>query len=129
MARMISVSDPASTGGRRSVSPMDGGSTTIGGIVIPSTDPIFLAVVVGVHIPLGIVCVVTGACAMLSRKGWAAFELWHYLFLVPAGPFCIGNLSLCHALVGELSLVHFGCCRLLAMVWSFGAPITLGALG
>ena len=48
---------------------MDGELTTIGGIVIPSTDPAFLAVVVGVHIPLGIACVVTGASAMLSRKG------------------------------------------------------------
>ena len=48
---------------------MDGEATTIGGIVIPSTDPIFLAVVINVHIPLGIACVVTGASAMLSRKG------------------------------------------------------------
>ena len=48
---------------------MDETSTTIGGIVIPSTDPTFLAVVIGVHIPLGIACVVTGASAMLSRKG------------------------------------------------------------
>ena len=48
---------------------MDGEATTIGGIVIPSTDPVFLAVVIGVHIPLGIACVVTGASAMLSRKG------------------------------------------------------------
>ncbi|MGY8665733.1 hypothetical protein Q3C01_25700 [Bradyrhizobium sp. UFLA05-109] len=44
-------------------------ATTIGGIVIPSTDPVFLAVVIGVHIPLGIACVVIGAGAMLSRKG------------------------------------------------------------
>jgi uncharacterized membrane protein len=49
---------------------MDGETTTIGGIVIPSTDPAFLAVVIGVHIPLGIACVVTGAIAMLSQKGW-----------------------------------------------------------
>ena len=48
---------------------MDGEATTIGGIVIPSTDPLFLAVVIGVHIPLGIACVITGASAMLSRKG------------------------------------------------------------
>jgi hypothetical protein len=50
---------------------MDGmdGNTTIGGIVVPSTDPAFLAVIVGVHIPLGIVCVVTGALAMFLRKG------------------------------------------------------------
>ena len=48
---------------------MSDDATTIGGIVIPSTDPVFLAVVVGMHIPLGIACVVTGASAMLSRKG------------------------------------------------------------
>ena len=48
---------------------MDGESTSIGGIVIPSTDPTFLVLVVAVHIPLGIACVVAGATAMLSRKG------------------------------------------------------------
>ena len=48
---------------------MDGETTTIGGIVIPSTDPVFLAVVIGVPIPLGIACVVAGASAMLSQKG------------------------------------------------------------
>jgi hypothetical protein len=36
---------------------------------IPSTDPIFLGVVVGFHIPLGLACVVFGAVAMLSTKG------------------------------------------------------------
>jgi hypothetical protein len=48
---------------------MDAGTTNIGGIVIPSTNPAFLAVIVGVHIPLGIACVVAGAVAMLLRKG------------------------------------------------------------
>ena len=48
---------------------MSDDATTIGGIVIPSTDPDFIAVVVGMHIPLGIACVVTGASAILSRKG------------------------------------------------------------
>jgi uncharacterized membrane protein len=43
-------------------------STVILGIEIPSTDPVFLAVVVGIHIPLGIACVVVGAVAMLSEK-------------------------------------------------------------
>jgi uncharacterized membrane protein len=47
---------------------MTNGSTTLAGIEIPSTDPIFLAVVAGIHIPLGIVCVVVGALAMLSKK-------------------------------------------------------------
>jgi hypothetical protein len=47
---------------------MTNGSTTLAGIEIPSTDPIFLTVVAVIHIPLGIVCVVVGALAMLSKK-------------------------------------------------------------
>jgi uncharacterized membrane protein len=43
------------------------GSTTLAGIEIPSTDPAFL-VVVGIHILLGLTCVVVGAIAMLSTK-------------------------------------------------------------
>jgi uncharacterized membrane protein len=42
--------------------------TSVAGIEIPSTDPLFVAVV-GVHIPVGLVCVVVGAFAMLSKKG------------------------------------------------------------
>jgi hypothetical protein len=45
-----------------------GSTTTIGGIVIPSTDLAFLTVTIGIHIPLGIACVVAGAGAMLSQK-------------------------------------------------------------
>jgi hypothetical protein len=48
---------------------MTNDSVTIGGIIIPSADPVFLTIVVGVHIPLGIACVVAGASAMLLRKG------------------------------------------------------------
>ena len=44
------------------------GSTTVAGIEISSTDPIFLAVV-GLHILLGLACVIVGALAMLSTKG------------------------------------------------------------
>lgn len=43
-------------------------STIVAGIEIPSTDPVFLAIVLGVHIPLGLACVVIGAIAMLSQK-------------------------------------------------------------
>jgi hypothetical protein len=46
---------------------MDNGITSIAGIEIPSTNPVFLTVV-GVHIVLGLACVVTGAIAILSRK-------------------------------------------------------------
>lgn len=46
---------------------MGDGTTNLAGIEIPSTNPMFLTVV-GVHILLGLTCVVTGAIAMLSRK-------------------------------------------------------------
>jgi hypothetical protein len=46
---------------------MADGITDIAGIEIPSTNPVFLTVV-GVHILLGLACVVTGAVAMLSQK-------------------------------------------------------------
>lgn len=44
------------------------GITLVAGIPIPSTSPVFLAVV-AVHVLLGLTCVVSGAVAMLSRKG------------------------------------------------------------
>jgi len=47
---------------------MTEGITTVAGIAIPSTDPVFLSIV-AIHVPLGILCVVTGAIAMLSEKG------------------------------------------------------------
>ncbi len=59
---------------------MEAEATTIGGIVIPSTDPVFLAIVFGVHIPLGIACVVTGASAMLSRKGRGRHSTWGTIY-------------------------------------------------
>ena len=64
-------------------------TTIIGGIVIPSTDPAFLVVVIGLHIPLGITCVIAGAGAMLSEKRQgrhSAFGTVYYwcLFLLVA---------------------------------------------
>jgi len=41
--------------------------TVVAGLPIPSTSPLFLAVV-GVHVLAGLVCVVAGAAAMLSPK-------------------------------------------------------------
>jgi uncharacterized membrane protein len=46
---------------------MQGGTTNIGGIEIPSVDPMFLAVV-AVHVLIGLTAVVSGAIAMLSAK-------------------------------------------------------------
>jgi len=42
--------------------------TTIAGIEIPSTSPVFLTIV-ALHICLALICVVTGFVAMMSRKG------------------------------------------------------------
>lgn len=44
------------------------GVTAVAGIPIPSTAPVFLTIV-GIHVLLGLACVVTGLVAMLSRKG------------------------------------------------------------
>ena len=44
-----------------------GASTNIGGILIPSTSPVFLATV-GFHVLTGLACIVIGLLAMLSLK-------------------------------------------------------------
>ena len=46
---------------------MGDGTTDIGGIEIPSTNPVFLTIV-GIHVLLGLACVIAGAIAMLSQK-------------------------------------------------------------
>jgi uncharacterized membrane protein len=47
---------------------MSESSTAIAGIVIPSTSPVFLGVVV-FHVVVALVCVITGFVAMMSQKG------------------------------------------------------------
>lgn len=47
---------------------MPGDTTIVFGVPVPSTDPVFLAVV-RFHILVGIACVTAGVIAMLSRKG------------------------------------------------------------
>ena len=46
---------------------MSEGITTIAGISVPSTDPLFLSIV-AVHVTLGLIATVAGAIAMLSPK-------------------------------------------------------------
>jgi uncharacterized membrane protein len=43
-------------------------ATVVAGIVVPSSDPVFLALV-AVHVAIAIVCVIAGLGAMLSKKG------------------------------------------------------------
>lgn len=47
---------------------MTSGITSIAGIRVPSSDPVFLSMV-AIHVVLGLCCVVSGAFAMLSVKG------------------------------------------------------------
>jgi hypothetical protein len=61
------------------------GTTVIAGIVIPSTSPLFLAIV-GLHVAMALVCVVTGPVAMLSPKRagrHTRFGSIYYWFLLP----------------------------------------------
>lgn len=46
---------------------MGDGITTVAGITVPSTDPLFLSIV-AVHVPLGLLAAIAGAIAMLSPK-------------------------------------------------------------
>ena len=41
--------------------------TVVAGVEIPSTSPVFL-IIVGLHVLVGLVCVVTGVVAILSSK-------------------------------------------------------------
>ena len=78
----------------------------IAGIEIPSNDPVFLAVVLVIHIPLGLTCVIVGLAAMLSKKGArAAFDVRQDLFLVSFGAYSVGDVLVHRALGGKLSLV------------------------
>jgi hypothetical protein len=99
--------------------------TTIAGIEIPSTDPVFVGIVIGVHVPLGIACVTAGAWAMLARKGRGRHStagttyFWCLLVLVASATalavmrwaesyhlFVLGALSLAAAWLGRAGIRH-----------------------
>ena len=99
------------------------GGTSVLGIEIPSTDPVFLGIVVGVHIPLGIACVIAGAVAMLARKGrgrhssagttyfWSLAALFASVSVLSAMRwadnvhlFALGTAALACALLGRTAL-------------------------
>lgn len=103
---------------------MSDGITNLAGIEIPSTNPMFLTVV-GVHILLGLACVVTGAIAMLSskragrhpRNGTIYFRCLAGVFLTMAGLaavrwsddyhlFILGALSFAAAYLGRAARRH-----------------------
>ena len=53
--------------------------TIVLGIQIPSTDPVFLAIV-GVHILFGLAAVAAGAVAMLNKKGRGRHSNWGTIY-------------------------------------------------
>jgi hypothetical protein len=100
------------------------GVTTVAGIPIPSTSLWFLGVV-AVHVAMGLVCVVTGIGAMLSRKGrgrHSTFGTVYYWFLLGVFAtstalsivrwaedyhlFVLGALSFVAALVARWTIRH-----------------------
>jgi hypothetical protein len=105
---------------------MTGGDTTIvAGLEIPSTDPVFLAVVFAVHIPLGLACVAIGVIAMFSPKrrgrhsNVGTIYFWCLLSLFASATFLsimrwadnyhlfvLGAMSFASAWVGRTALRH-----------------------
>jgi hypothetical protein len=110
---------------------MTGGETTIVvGIEIPSTDPVFLAVVLGVHIPLGLACCDRRNRDVESKASRASFQVWNYLLLVSVGAQRFRDVPVAYALGRELSLVHSRSDVVrLRLVRALSAPASLAVLG
>ena len=53
--------------------------TVLLGIPIPSSDPVFLAII-GIHILFGLAAVISGAVAMLSSKGRGRHSNWGTIY-------------------------------------------------
>ena len=68
---------------------MADGVTIVAGLPIPSTSPVFLAVI-GMHVAFGLTCIITGAGAMLSRKGrgrhsdFGSIYFWGLVVIFPS---------------------------------------------
>jgi hypothetical protein len=116
---------------------------TIAGIFIPTNDPLFLTVL-AFHVPAGLVCVVTGVVAMLSRKqrgNHTKAGLMYYRFLIVVFVtmsalaamrwahayhlFVLGVLSIGSAYVARRSIVGRGSWRIRTHVLGMGASYVL----
>jgi hypothetical protein len=65
---------------------MTGHAVNVAGIEIPSSDPVFLAIV-GVHVLLGLICATTGIVAMLSVKRRGAHPMFGSIYF-----WCLGGV-------------------------------------
>jgi uncharacterized membrane protein len=103
---------------------------SVAGVEIPSTDPLFLAVVLGVHIPLGLVCVAVGALVMLSDKGrgrhstLGTIYFWCLLALAMSATFAVGD-----ALGRELSSFALGLSSVPSAWFGRSALVSIGHRG
>jgi hypothetical protein len=118
---------------------MTGGSTVIFGIEIPSTDPLFIGVIVGIHIPLGLACVVAGPVAMLSKKGRGRhsaagkFYYWCLFALFASATFLSVMRWAANYHLFILGALSFGCAwlgrRALRQRWSYWARLHITGMG
>ena len=118
-------------------------TTVFLGIPVPSTDPIFLAIV-GVHVVLGLSAVIAGAAAMLSKKGrgrhsrsgksyfWLLLGLFITMSMLSAmrwSPnrhlFVLGTLSFLAACSGRIAAGKYESRWLRVHVVSMGASYVL----
>jgi uncharacterized membrane protein len=90
----------------------------VAGIEIPSNDPIFLAVVLGIHIPLGLACVALGLIAMFSKKGRGRHSTCGKIYF-----WCLLMLT---ASATYLSLVRWS--EKLSFVYSWDAVLRVGVV-
>jgi hypothetical protein len=116
---------------------------TIAGIVIPTDNALFLAVL-AVHIPAGITCVFAGAAAMLSKKGRGShtragsiyYRSLIVVFLTMTALasmrwahayhlFVLGLLSFAAAFAGRRSVRHSSTLRFQGHILGLGASYVL----
>jgi hypothetical protein len=65
---------------------MTGNPIVVAGIELPSSDPVFLAVV-GIHVLLGLACTIMGIVGMLSIKGRGRHPLFGSVYF-----WCLGGV-------------------------------------
>jgi len=98
--------------------------TVIAGIEIPSTSPIFLTIV-GLHIALGLACVIAGAIAMLSRKARGRHPTFGTIYYWCLAAVVVSATTL--AVMRWQEDIHLFLLGALAFaVASLGAPLAVG---
>jgi uncharacterized membrane protein len=90
--------------------------TIVAGIPIPSTSPIFLAGV-GVHVAVGLAAVMSGAGAMLSRKGSQSHRRFGLTYF-----WCLAGIAVTAAALASVRWAEDKVLFLLAVL-AFGAAL------